>query len=165
MKWRLHVGVLGRQVGRKLGDLQLSPTPFAGLLVVSLVAHIFDDVFTVDFLFQPSQRPIDRFALLKFDFAQFKFTSFPRSRFRTADSASSGDDTHARLQFGPFRDTEADAWEYLIDDGRQALAWTILLPRGESPARTTPACAPTCPVCTSAPHPDTGRSQRRRVAP
>jgi hypothetical protein len=54
-------------------------TPFARLFEMPMIADFLQSPFAIDFVFQPAQCAVDRFAFFKPDFGQLKFTSSLRS--------------------------------------------------------------------------------------
>ncbi len=60
--FRLVVGVARGEHGGETGDFFLATTAFARLFKLPTAAHDFKRAFAIDFLFQPTQRTVHRFA-------------------------------------------------------------------------------------------------------
>ena len=73
----LQVGVAGAQHGAETGGLFLAATALTGFFKMPVAADLLQRAFAVDFLLQPPERAIHRFAFFKPDLGQLKFTSFP----------------------------------------------------------------------------------------
>jgi len=70
MPFKLKLGVTRAQHGREARRFFFAAAPFAGLLEMPVVPHFFQRALPVDFLFQPAQRLIYRFAFFQPDFRQ-----------------------------------------------------------------------------------------------
>ena len=83
---------------RELGHLHLAAFANAWLFVVTIVACVFDHVFTVEPLLQAAQRPVQWLTFSDAYYSQKRFIFLPTSESRNVPDSSSG--TEASVSFG-----------------------------------------------------------------
>ncbi|MDB6059581.1 MAG: hypothetical protein JWO95_3425, partial [Verrucomicrobiales bacterium] len=67
---KLQVSVACAEHGGEASRFHFAAFPFAGLLEGAMSPHRLESAFAVDFLFQASERSVDRFAFFKSDLGQ-----------------------------------------------------------------------------------------------